>query len=874
SEKQLGNESAVTQRNSATYDYVRVPVQVGDTDSLTIRFDDAKVYEKAGATAVEYGSKYNKDPLPSYVTISTTGYIEINNAEIKEHYIAGFNLFNKVDDFNTHTGDDETKFEYTTSDPSIVSIDAVVSGINKRTLRAVEKGSAVISVKNTRSGYVSTFTVIVKGEDLETITASKVETGQNFMIAMKADGSVWGWGNNTYGQLGDGSKVMRGYPSAVRYYLANTSLDSYNTEAVFEGDHQAVDISVGLYHTLILDEQGFVYATGRNNYGQLGNGKDYTDQNIVTRVQIEDPADPEKTVDLTGVIDVEAGPYYSLALKADGTVYAWGRNDVGQLGLGMTSEKENLAKPVLKGTSGTSNDYYLSDISSIKAGDTFVVALKNDGNVYAWGSNTYGQLGDGTNLSKSSPVQVLRGDSAEGAVNSPTGNDYLTNVSVIAAGYNHALARTKDGYVWAWGDNQYGQLGNWTYLNNTNNYVPRQVKGANTSTSNTNAKLSNIESVYADTNFSVAITADNKVYAWGRESNDRLGTLADDTNYYLPQDISSLFDSSRTVSYHIGPTNGVVIYLDGYAHAWSKDEYWQYGNMYRKSSTYTATDVVGERPENLLEMFANTEVHTLKDTETLGDGEDYTTNPEKFNTTTTSAKIPYIQSITTDDTIEISEIKLHKMVGFNLEKYDEHNTISDWDKITVESSNTKVATVTKGANTITVTPVDPYTDGGRTGFAVITFTYKESDTAEPVVGMLHVTVRTAWHKDVRKTEPVTAPMVAGGGYFGLALLDNGEVWSWGQNHVGQLGTRTGAGGDDVTYPVKVDLPEDEKFCYIAAGDYQGYAVSLEEGYVYAWGSNANALVGNIKNANGTLNLSASVYTPTRVTTITPTGEEV
>ena len=121
------------------------------------------------------------------------------------------------------------------------------------------------------------------------------------------------------------------------------------------------------------------------------------------------------------------------------------------------------------------------------------MALKNDGTVYTWGDNSKGQLGDGTRVNKPTPIQVLRGESPEEETNvAPAGSDYLINIVMISAGANHALALTKTGYVWAWGDNTYGQNGDWTTDNNERHYLPLQVRDiskADQSTGNTTGRL-------------------------------------------------------------------------------------------------------------------------------------------------------------------------------------------------------------------------------------------------------------------------------------------------------------------------------------------------------------------------------------------------
>ncbi|ETR71714.1 MAG: hypothetical protein OMM_02282 [Candidatus Magnetoglobus multicellularis str. Araruama] len=230
--------------------------------------------------------------------------------------------------------------------------------------------------------------------------------GENFSLALSDNGTVWSWGDNSYGQLGIGSDSSK-IDSPQRVLLLT----------------DIMDIDAGYAHALALQENGTVWSWGNNSKGQLGNGK--TGQDTSENKPVLIPT-------LDNCVAIAAGYGHSVALKNDGTVWTWGFNASGQLG--DRSETDKTQPVIVPG---------LANIIAIAAGDYHTVALKSDGTVWAWGDNPFGQLGDGSTIMKNCPVRVLD----------------IFNVTGIAAGYVHTLAIRNDGTVWAWGSNVYGQLG-------------------------------------------------------------------------------------------------------------------------------------------------------------------------------------------------------------------------------------------------------------------------------------------------------------------------------------------------------------------------------------------------------------------------------
>lgn len=267
------------------------------------------------------------------------------------------------------------------------------------------------------------------GTDTDWKTAS---AGGNHTIAIKNDGSLWGWGENDHGQLGNGVLPDDSTLPPPVYTPTQIGTDT-NWQAV----------SSGGWHTAALKADGSLWAWGYNTYGQVGNG---TITHVYSPVQIL-TANELETSSTTPWKAVSAGFVYTLAIKADGSLWAWGNNVYGQIGINP-SEVNYGAVPLQIGAD--------TDWQAVAAGARHTVALKTNGTLWAWGNNTYGQLGNGTATDTFVPTQV------------GTDTDWL---AVSTAGF-HSVALKIDGSLWSWGLNFFGELGNGT---TTDAFVPTQV---------------------------------------------------------------------------------------------------------------------------------------------------------------------------------------------------------------------------------------------------------------------------------------------------------------------------------------------------------------------------------------------------------------
>jgi len=247
-----------------------------------------------------------------------------------------------------------------------------------------------------------------------------ISAGTFSSLALLANGTVMAWGEDLYGDLGDGSTASSNVPVPVCAVGAAPPC-SESRGNVLSG---VTAVSAGSFHSLALLANGTVVAWGENNDGELGDGTATT-----TGVDV-----PVAVQDLKSVAAISAGGNHNLALLTDGTVKAWGLNNDGQLGIGRTIAYSAVAVPVRT----------LRNVRAVSAGAYHSAALLSDGTVRAWGLNNDGELGDGA-MGKDSDVARPVSD--------------LSGVAAISAGGYHSLALLSDGTVMAWGSNEWGALG-------------------------------------------------------------------------------------------------------------------------------------------------------------------------------------------------------------------------------------------------------------------------------------------------------------------------------------------------------------------------------------------------------------------------------
>ncbi len=359
------------------------------------------------------------------------------------------------------------------SHASATAVPIAVSGGNEFSLALKDDGTVWAWGANGR-GQLGDGTTTYRKTPVQVSTVTdivQIDAGYEHAVALKSDGTVWTWGRNLLGELGDGTTTQRTSPVQV------------------SGLTNIVAVSAGVYNTMALKSDGTVLAWGSNGYGQLGDG---TSTSRLSPGQVYTLAgSPPAAVALTGIVAIEAESSSAFALTSTGGIYAWGSNDSGKLGFytsGLVSSPPATGVNVYYAT-GTG-----SSAAAIDGGPGQTVALSG-GTVYTCGTNYYGQLGYGTTSNTNNwPLSSVSG---------------LSSVIKVDSGTSHIVALKSDGTVWTWGFNGYGQLGD---NSGTDRNTPTQV-----------SSLSGIVTVDGGSHFTLAIKSDGTVWAWGRNDNGQLG---------------------------------------------------------------------------------------------------------------------------------------------------------------------------------------------------------------------------------------------------------------------------------------------------------------------------------------------------------------
>lgn len=675
---------------------------IGRSNGETLSLDTAVINKSGRIYTIgsnTYGQIGNNTKDDSKV-FTVMGYIEVMHPE---------KIVMNVGDTIALTGDNfayvEKYFnvyeEDVTKVPLIADgkiIDEKIATYNEGTITAENIGKTMLVAKEMSTETLIYIPVIVVPEN--GLVVPDVKTGNNFTVTLKSNGTVWSFGTNTNGELGLGDNTYRNSPEQVEI-LENIVVEQ---------------ISVGTSHIIALTQDGKVYTWGLNSNGQLGLGTT-KNNNIPQQVNMPKSTEVVQVIKDT-IVKVIANKNTSYAIAQSGKVYAWGE------GYGKTPVQIELEQDIID-----ISESYLLDINGnvysketnarleivekikyISEGNSHTVFLSENGTAYTIGSNTFGQFGDGTNVSNTENVVAIRNENL---------TDVLRNIVEIEAGNGYTVVTLEDGRLIEFGSNQYGQLGT-DEIDETN--TARENTCVTKLLAETKEKILKIDA--GSSHVAIALQNGN-VYTWG------LGT-------------------------------------DG-----------QLGNA--ENNNKTETQLVGK---NIIEV--NTNNLLLNENQT-------------FNLEAKTTYFNLLQDIKGELSYESKDESVVKV-------------------------NTQTGTVTAIAEGTTVIVIR---ENGTNNISVVQVRIlKEGLTIEP--------------------------QVQTNGSHTVTLKVNGTVWSYGNNENGELGNGTTKYSDE---PVQAIFPEGTTIVQVDAGE--NFSVALDsEGYVWTWGANDYYQLGTSK--------ITSTATPTKV----------
>jgi alpha-tubulin suppressor-like RCC1 family protein len=595
-----------------------------------------------------------------------------------------------------------------------------------------------------------------------------VAAGNSHSLAVKSDGTVWAWGDNASGKLGDGTTSDRYTPVRVPGLLS------------------VVAVAAGNSHSLAVKSDGTVWAWGDNTSGQLGNAS-FVSSWI-----------PKQISSLSAIVAVASGCYHSMAVKADGTAWAWGINAYGQLGDGTMTTRRT---PVQISS--------LSAVVAAAAGQSHSLALKSDGTVWTWGGNEYGQLGDGTTIDRFAPVQALG----------------LSGVQAVAAGLYHNMAVKADETAWVWGQNRYGQLGDGT---TTQRNSPVQV-----------SSLSSVVAVAAGGGFnkahSLALKSDGTVWAWGSNSNSQLGDGMVVAQRDFPLPVSGL---PSVVAAAAGFGHNLTLKADGTVWAWGYSYDGQVGDGTFPGQQDTPVQVltevvaVGAGSSHSLAVKSDGTVWTWGDN---GSGQ------LGLGTTTIRSRPTQVSDLS--GVVAVTGGQRHSLAV----KSD--GTLWSW-------GNNGYGQLGDGTTTVRKTPVQVSGPSGLIAVAAGQFHSLALKSDGTVWGWGYnnygqlgdgTTTNRSVPAQISGFVDVVAIAAGGGtkiGSHSLALRADGTVWAWGCNTYGQLGD-----GTTTQRSSPVQVLGLSGVLAVTAGQCHSLAVK-SDGTVWAWGYNYDGELGDGTSGSG------------------------
>lgn len=683
---------------------------------------------------------------------------------------------------------------------------------------------------------------------------AKLACGSGHTVAIKSDGSLWTWGLNLNGQLGDGTIVSKSVPTKLGTAVTWASIgcgqnstitmdisgtvsgfgsfgktlsfySKYNTSSISNVTNLKFNKFMGgSSHTVAVCTDGTLWAWGANDSGQLGDG---TNVSKITPTQI-------------GLLNtwasVACGLSHTVAIKTDGTLWAWGLNSSGQLGDGTLVSK-NIAIQI----------GVISTWKYIACGDIFTVATLINGTLYAWGDNSNQQLGDNTSTNRLSPTLIG------------------TLYGNIACGQSSTITLRTDGTMWSWGNNSYGQLGDGTLVNKvtpTNIFPPTVVV----------LPWANISSA-RDSNNSIATKINGTLWTWGSNSNSQLGDgTSVDKNYPIQIGTSTTWNTVAC-----GYAFYAALQNDGTLWTWGINYYGQLGDGTTTSRSVPTLVNTSNKWSSISccsgNMFAiNKADNTLwawgnNDNGQLGNGDSTAIAqllPVQIGTATwahISCNFLYTSGIQTNGTMWVWGTTSGGLDGNGANNTYQYSpvqvgTLTTWTSV---SSGSSVIFGIQSNNSLWVWGTNQYGEAGTGSSSSIyplpirvgSSTWKNISICNDFVAAINLDgTLYRWGWDRNNGTKLTTPSqqqpsintwtdISCGTNFFLATQAN-IIWGFGDNSTGQLGNGTNINNSSLAV---CSMPNTYQWAVLSSGYIHSAAVDAA-GSLYTWGSNSMGEIGD------------------------------
>lgn len=712
--------------------------------------------------------------------------------------------------------------------------------VQPRTGLAEGTHTATITVSGGANITAQSFTVSFRVSQPLAVEKNRISVGAIYTLSIREDGSLWAWGDNRYGQLGDGTTTNRLNPVRIGYATYWINVTTVNARW---------DSGNG-FHSLGIKEDGSLWAWGNNAHGQLGDGT------TINRYM------PTRVGDATNWISVSTSEGHSVGIQADGSLWAWGSNSSGQLGDGTTYNRYvpirignamdwvsisagrirtigiradgslwgwgdfRYYSPVRIGTDadwayvaacvhtyayaikqngtlwrvrpGMNQGNQISDVTDwarvlpgfptigvktdgslwvfgeqnqprqimglfnwlyVSSNGAVIKGIKEDGSLWSWGRNIEGQLGDGTTYSRISPIQIYPMPISL----------LLPKKQELSAGGSHSTFICEDGNLWSWGRNFEGQLGDGTA---NDNHIPKRICNA-----------SNWISISAGRNFSVGIREGGSLWAWGENSSGQLG-VGDLSNRNIPTQISYATDWT---SISAGVQHIVGIREDGSLWAWGSNAWGQLGRF--GGQTLTRMGQVGIDTERI-------NGNVLQNWENVSAG-GYTT-----------------VGIQTDGSLWAWGLNHNGQLG-------DGTTTGRYVPTRIGDATDWAIVSTGGNHTVGIRADGSLWAWGRN-----------------IEGQLGDGTNTNRNTPTRIGDNTDWVNISVGNHHTVGIRADGSLWAWGSNGLGQLGDGT---SENRNVPIRIG--DSTNWINISAGNNHTMGTQAD-GSLWVWGNNMNGQVGD------------------------------